>query len=84
MNFIRYDHQESKKRARYEYKIVRSIQHLLKKRTDKSKVFYIGKLDDLERKAQEYMVKTQAYEEIIDQRCPLSDNLHAVQFYLII
>ena len=44
-------------RAKYEYRIVRSIQRLLKRRpdiiirrTDKSKVFYIGKLEDFERK----------------------------------
>ena len=77
------------RRAQREYKIVQSIQHLLRqrpdiviRRTDKSKVFYIGKLDDFTRKAEEYMLKTQAYEEIIDGRCPLTDNLHAVQILL--
>ena len=76
-------------RAKYEYRIVRSIQSLLKRRpdiiirrTDKSKVFYIGKLEDFERKSREYMEKTQAYEEIIDQHCPLSDNLRSVQTLL--
>ena len=49
---------------------------------DKSKVFYIGKLEDFERKSQEYMEKTQAYEEIIDQHCPLADNLRSVQTLL--
>ena len=73
-------------RAKYEYRIVRSIQSLLKRRpdiiirrTDKSKVFYIGTLEDFERKSREYMEKTQAYEEIIDQHCPLADNLRSVQ-----
>jgi len=77
------------KRGQYEYKIVRSIQHLLRRRpdivirrTDKSKVFYIGKSDDFERKAQEYMLKTQAYEEITSGRCPLADDLRAVQTLL--
>ncbi|CAF1153797.1 unnamed protein product [Rotaria sordida] len=77
------------RRAQYEYKTIRSIQRLMSKRpdivirrTDKSKVFYIGKLDDFERKAQEYMLKTQAYEEITDGRCPLADNLRAVQTLL--
>jgi len=76
-------------RAKYEYRIVRSIQCLLKRRpdivirrTDKSKVFYIGKLEDFERKSREYMETTQAYEEIIDQHCPLADNLRAVQTFL--
>ena len=74
------------RRAQQEYKIVRSVQRLLRqrtdviiRRTDKSKVFYIGKLDDFERKAQEYMMKTQAYEEMTSGRCPLADNLRAVQ-----
>ena len=73
------------KHAKYEYRIVRSIRNLLKqrpniviRRTDKSKVFYIGKLDDFERKSQEYMEETQAYEQIIDQHCPLADNLRAL------
>lgn len=77
------------KRAGLEYKIVRSIQRLLHqrpdiviRRTDKSKVFYIGKADDFQRKAQEYMLKTQAYEEITNGRCPLADNLHSVQILL--
>ena len=77
------------KRARDEYQIVRSIQNLLKqrpdiiiRRTDKSKVFYIGKRDDFERKSREYMEETEAYEQIIDQRCPLADNLRAVQTLL--
>jgi hypothetical protein len=77
------------RRGQYEYKIVQSIQRILRqrpdiviRRTDKSKVFYIGKADDFERKAQEYMLKTQAYEEMTDGRCPLADNLHAVQTLL--
>jgi hypothetical protein len=77
------------RRAQFEYRIVQSIQRLLRqrpdiiiRRTDKNKVFYIGKLDDFERKAQEYMLKTQAYEEITSGRCPLADNLHAVQALL--
>ena len=74
------------KRTRNEYKIVRNIQHLLHhrsdiviRRTDKSKVFYIGKLDDFERKTKEYMLKTQAYEEIKNGRSPLTDNLLTVR-----
>ncbi|CAF1377319.1 unnamed protein product [Adineta steineri] len=54
-------------------------QHIVIRRTDKSKVFYIGKAADFERKAEEYMLKTEAYEEIKNGRCPLADNLHAVQ-----
>ncbi|CAF3719291.1 unnamed protein product [Rotaria sp. Silwood1] len=74
------------RRAKHENKIVQSIQCLLRnrpdivvRRTDKSKVFYIGKATDLARKAEEYMLKTNAYQEITNGRCPLSDMLYAVQ-----
>ena len=73
-------------RAKREYKTIQSIQQLLYqrpdivlRRTDKSKVFYIGKASDFEQKTEEYMLKTKAYEEIIDGHCPLGDNLCAVQ-----
>ena len=76
-------------RAQYEYKIVRSIQYLIRhrkdiiiRRTDKSKVFYIGKASDIARKTQEYMLKTQAYEEITSGHCPLAENLKAVHALL--
>ncbi|CAF3979804.1 unnamed protein product, partial [Adineta steineri] len=73
-------------RAQREYKIVQYVQRIIRqrsdiviRRTDKSKVFYIGKAADFERKAEQYMLKTEAYEEIKNGRCPLADNLHAVQ-----
>ncbi|CAF1054735.1 unnamed protein product [Rotaria sordida] len=81
--------QYQKKRAKHEYKIVQSIRHLLRdrsdiviRRTDKSKVFYIGKATDFARKSEEYMLKTKAYQEITSGRCPLSDMLYAVQTLL--
>ncbi|CAF1561959.1 unnamed protein product, partial [Rotaria sordida] len=77
------------KRAKREYKIVQSIRHLLRdrsniviRRTDKSKVFYIGKATDFARKLEEYMLKTEAYQEITSSHCPLSDMLYAVQTLL--
>ncbi|CAF4207990.1 unnamed protein product, partial [Rotaria sordida] len=77
------------KRAKREYNIVQSIRCLLRnrsdiviRRTDKSKVFYIGKATDFARKAEEYMLKTKAYQEITNGRCPLADMLHAVQTLL--
>ena len=77
------------KRAEGERKVVRSIKRLLHRRndiairrTDKCKVFYIGKADDFARKVEEYMSRTEAYEEISDGRCPLVDNLPAVQTLL--
>jgi hypothetical protein len=76
-------------RAQHEYKVVQSIRRLRRhrsdivvRRTDKSKVFYIGKADDLARKTEEYMLKTNAYEAITNGRCPLADSLTAVQTFL--
>ncbi|CAF4719425.1 unnamed protein product [Rotaria sp. Silwood2] len=55
------------RRAQHEYKIVRSIQRLIcrrsdivVRRTDKNKVFYIGKAADFDRKAEDYMLRTEA------------------------
>ena len=76
-------------RAQREYRIVQQIQRLVRqrsdiviRRTDKSKVFYIGKASEFERKAQKYMLQTEAYQEIAYGRCPLADNLRAVQAFL--
>jgi len=52
------------------------------RRTDKNKVFYIGKAADFKRKAEDYMLKTEAYEEITNGRCPLADNINAVKTLL--
>lgn len=97
LKHILYEKFQSKKlsrklnlRAQREYKIVQSIQRLIRqrlsdiiiRRTDKSKVFYIGKASDFARKIEEYMLKTQAYEEITSGRCPLADNLKVVQTLL--
>ena len=80
---------ELQRRAQYEYHLVRGICRLLRRRpdiivrrTDKSKVFYIGKAEEFERKAHEYMAKTAAYEEIPENRSPLAENLRAVQTLL--
>ena len=77
------------KRAQYEYSIVRSIQHLLRhrsdimiRRTDKSKVFYIGKATDFIQKAADYMSKTEAYQEITSGRCPFFSIFNTVQHLL--
>ncbi|CAF1571918.1 unnamed protein product [Didymodactylos carnosus] len=76
-------------RAQCEWKIVQTIQCLLRhrsdiaiRRTDKSKVFYIGKVDDFTRNAEEYMLKIQAYEKLTSGRCPLIDCFNAVQALL--
>ncbi|CAF4059669.1 unnamed protein product [Rotaria sordida] len=59
-----------------------ALKYIVIRRTDKSKVFYIGKATDFARKSEEYMLKTEAYQEITSGRCPLSDMLCAVQTLL--
>ena len=75
--------------VRRELKILRSMQDLLHhrpdiviRRMDKCKVFYIGKADDFAQKTEEYMSKTEAYEEIRTGQCPLADIVLAVQTLL--
>ncbi|CAF2063658.1 unnamed protein product [Rotaria magnacalcarata] len=58
------------RRAQHENKIIRSIKRLTCRRSD------------IVRKAEDYMSKTEAYQEITDGRCPLADNLTAVQTLL--
>ena len=73
-----------------EYQLVKSIQCLLRqrpdiviRRTDKNKIFYIGKSIDFQRKSEEYMQKTEAYEKMTNNRCPLAEHLSAVQTLLV-
>lgn len=72
-------------RAKCEYKLVQSIQHLLRQqpdviicRVDKTKTLYVGNRASIVTKAEEYMKKTEAYEEIANNHCPLADNLRVV------
>ena len=80
---------KSRLRAQREYKIVQSIRRLLRQRpdvmicrVDKTKAFYVGNALTMVAKAQDYMTRTEAYQEIITGRSPLADNLHAVQTLL--
>ncbi|CAF1042629.1 unnamed protein product [Didymodactylos carnosus] len=75
--------------ARRELKVLRSIRRILQnrpdiviRRTDKCKVFYIGRARDFARTTEEYMSKTEAHQEITTGRCPLADILQAVQTLL--
>ena len=77
------------KRMTQEWKVLRRFLRMLKnrpdiliRRTDKCKVFYIGRADDFARKTEEYMSKTEAYEELTHGRCPLAEIIHAVQSLL--
>ena len=72
------------RRACHENRLVRSIRHQLKnsttilRKTDKSKVFYLGHADDYHRKAMEYMNKTAAYQEITTGINPCNDHVQVV------
>lgn len=75
-----------RKRVRREWRAVRCVQRLLRSRPDivirpidKGKSFFIGSKTTMERKIQEYMDKTAAYQEIIDGHSPLAESLAIVQ-----
>ncbi|CAF3270828.1 unnamed protein product [Rotaria sp. Silwood2] len=72
-------------RTRRERKVVRSIIKILRqrpditvRRTDKSKVFYVGNATVFAEKASKYMIETEAYQEISNEHCILSENLYLV------
>jgi hypothetical protein len=71
-------------RTQYNHIMVKSIQrqfqqsNIIVRSTDKSKVFYFGEAIDFERKAHEYMAKTNAYQEIISGQSPLANDLNVV------
>ncbi|CAF5140848.1 unnamed protein product, partial [Rotaria sp. Silwood1] len=72
-------------RARRERRVVRTIVKILRqrlditvRRTDKSKVFNMGNATVFAEKASKYMIETEAYEEISNERCVLSENLQLV------
>ncbi|CAF1544764.1 unnamed protein product, partial [Rotaria sordida] len=76
-------------RARREQKVIRSIRKILRhrpditvRRTDKSKVFYAGNVTIFSDKASRYMIETDAYQEISNERCILSENLRLVTMLL--
>jgi len=73
------------RRARREHKIVKDLQQLLHQRPDiivcridKGPGFYIGQTATIASKVQEYMMGTEAYEEITTGHCPLAENYNAV------
>ena len=66
------------KRLKYKLK----SKNIIVQKTDKSKVFHLGKLEDYQKKSEEYMAKTQAYHclGIID---PLPDLVRRTNKYLL-
>ncbi|CAF4191590.1 unnamed protein product, partial [Rotaria sordida] len=76
-------------RARREQKVIRSIRKILRhrpditvRRTDNSKVFYAGNVTIFGDKASKYMIETEAYQEISNERWILSENLQLVTMLL--
>ena len=72
-------------RAKREHKLILGIrrylhqnQHIILRRTDKSKVFHLGDANDYQEKVLQYMQETEAYEEIISGISPLADSYQQV------
>ena len=72
-------------RARRERAILKSLVTFLHnrpdvvvRRTDKSKVFYVGNAATFAQKAMQYMIDTEAYQEIPNNDCRLTENLRLV------
>ena len=74
------------RRARHEYHIVKRLQKLIRtqsdiiiRRIDKGEGFYLGRKTTMDMKTQEYMNKTEAYQVITTDQCPLMNILHSVE-----
>ena len=66
------------KRLRYKTGLTSTIL----RKSDKSKVFHLGKVDDYEKKSKEYMAKTQAY-KCVGTDDPLPDLIQRTNKYLL-
>ncbi|CAF1403495.1 unnamed protein product, partial [Rotaria sp. Silwood1] len=66
------------KRLRYKFKLTNTII----RKSDKSKVFHLGKIEDYEIKSKEYMDKTQAY-QCLGTNDPLPDLIQRTNKYLL-
>ena len=65
------------KRLRYKTRLTSTIL----RKSNKSKVFHLGKLDDHEKKSKEYMARTQAY-KCVGTDDPLPDLIQRTNKYL--
>ena len=66
------------KRLKHKFRLTNTVLQ----KTDKSKVFHIGRLDDYHRKSREYMEKTQAY-VCLGTNDPLPDLIERTNKYLL-
>ena len=66
------------KRLRYKIRLASTIV----RKSDKSKVFHLGKIDDYEKKSEEYMARAQAY-KCVGSDDPLPDLIQRTNKYLL-
>ena len=66
------------KRLNYKFKLTSTIL----RKTDKSKVFHLGRHADYDKRSEEYMEKTQAY-KCLDRNDPLPDLIQRTNRYLL-
>ncbi|CAF3173456.1 unnamed protein product [Rotaria sp. Silwood2] len=76
-----------KKKKIYD-RLVKRLKHkpklanVILRKSDKSKVFHLGKIEDYRKKSEEYMAKTQAY-KCLGTNYPLSDLITRTNKYLL-
>ena len=58
------------------------LSNIILRKTDKSKVFHLGKLEDYEKRSKEYMAKTKAY-KYLSTNDPLADLIVRTNQYLL-
>ncbi|CAF1033611.1 unnamed protein product [Rotaria sordida] len=66
------------KRLKHKFRLA----DIVLRKSDKSKVFHLGKLEDYRKKSEEYMVKTQAY-KCLGKEDPLPDLIKRTNQYLL-
>ncbi|CAF5004674.1 unnamed protein product [Rotaria sp. Silwood1] len=66
------------KRLRYKLKLTNTIL----RKSDKSKVFHLGRSEDYQKKSEEYMVRTEAY-KCLETHNPLPDLIKRTNKYLL-
>ncbi|CAF1529710.1 unnamed protein product, partial [Rotaria sordida] len=65
---------------RLKYKL--HLKNIVLQKSDKNKVFHLGKLDDYRKKSEEYMEKTKAY-KCLGTEDPFPDLIHRTNKYLL-
>ncbi|CAF4292955.1 unnamed protein product, partial [Rotaria sordida] len=66
------------KRLKYKFKLA----NVILQKSDKSKVFHLGKVEDYRKKSEQYMDKTQAY-KCLDKEDPLPELIQRTNKYLL-